>query len=65
MSEPVCVHIKALDPLSQAGLLASLRHRSELRMVEESVVDHRTVGLLAVERVDAAALQLLRTMRAS
>ncbi|MET8751662.1 DNA-binding response regulator, partial [Streptomyces sp. NPDC004667] len=65
MPEPISVHIKASDPLSQAGLVASIRHRPELRVVEESVVDHRTVGLLAVERVDAAALQLLRTMRAS
>ncbi|MFE3766856.1 response regulator transcription factor [Streptomyces sp. NPDC059104] len=65
MSEPICVHIKASDPLSQAGLVASIRHRAELRMVEEHLVDQQTVGLLAVERVDAAALQLLRTMRAS
>ncbi|MFD7084571.1 response regulator transcription factor [Streptomyces sp. NPDC059918] len=65
MSEAVCVHVKASDPISEAGLVASIRHRPELRVVEGRVADRRTVGLLAVERVDAGSLQLLRGMRSA
>lgn len=65
MAEPIRVHIKASDPLSETGLVASIRHRPELRVVSgDSVVDG-TVGVLAVERVDSGALQLLRALRAA
>ncbi|MFF3159375.1 response regulator transcription factor [Streptomyces sp. NPDC057910] len=62
MGEPICVHIKASDPLSETGLVASIGHRPELRVVEERSIDGRTVGLLAVECVDSSALQALRSM---
>ncbi|MEV6681606.1 response regulator transcription factor [Streptomyces erythrochromogenes] len=65
MAEPICVYIKASDPLSETGLVASMRNRPELRVVEERQVEQGAVGLLAVDRVDAAALQLLGSMRAS
>ena len=72
------VWVKALDPLSQFGLVHALRHRPEVvlitdaelaslqgRSVQPQLADQRTappvVALIAVDSLDTAAVQVLRS----
>ncbi|NUR95149.1 MAG: DNA-binding response regulator, partial [Kribbellaceae bacterium] len=53
------VWVKALDPLSQFGLVHTLGHRPEVRLVDEP--EAAAVVLVAVEALDGGAVQVLRT----
>ncbi|MFI7062968.1 LuxR C-terminal-related transcriptional regulator [Kribbella sp. NPDC050124] len=67
------VWVKALDPLSQFGLLHALRQRPEIALltdadlasVQAKSTDQRTappvVALIAVDSLDAAAMHVLRS----
>jgi DNA-binding NarL/FixJ family response regulator len=67
------VWVKALDPLSQFGLVHSLRQRPEVLLIgdaelaesRQAQTDQRTtppvVALIAVDSLDAGAVQVLRT----
>jgi DNA-binding NarL/FixJ family response regulator len=70
---PVPVWVKALDPLSQSGLVYALGQRPEIVLVSDAdlaafqqgrCADQRTslpaVALVAVDSLDAAAVQVLR-----
>ncbi len=64
--------VKALDPLSQFGLLHALRQRPEVALINDAELatlqaqqDQGTtppvVALIAVDALDAAAVQVLRS----
>ncbi|MFK4084486.1 LuxR C-terminal-related transcriptional regulator [Kribbella sp. NPDC020789] len=66
------VWVKALDPLSQFGLVHALRQRPEIALTSDAELaaltvqqDQRTappvVALIAVDALDAAAVQVLRS----
>lgn len=67
------VWVKALDPLSQFGLVHALRQRPEVALINETDLaalqsqspDQRTappaVALIAVDSLDTAAVQVLRS----
>jgi DNA-binding NarL/FixJ family response regulator len=69
----ILVWVKALDPLSQFGLVYALRQRPEIALVNETDLaalqsrptDQRTappaVALIAVDSLDAAAVQVVRS----
>lgn len=57
------VHVTATDPISLAGVVAALRPRPELRLVDEADIDSHTIGILVTERVDKRALDALRAVR--
>ncbi|MFJ9605768.1 response regulator transcription factor [Kitasatospora sp. NPDC101176] len=63
MSHVIPVYVQASDPISEAGLAASIRQRAEVRVVGQDLVCDETVGLLAAERIDEQALALLRAMK--
>ncbi|MFF0267326.1 LuxR C-terminal-related transcriptional regulator [Kribbella sp. NPDC004536] len=52
------VWVKALDPLSQFGLVYTLGHRPEVRLIDEP--EAATVALVAVDALDHGAVQVLR-----
>ncbi|HWD82775.1 MAG TPA: response regulator transcription factor [Kribbella sp.] len=52
------VWVKAPDPLSQFGLVYTLGHRPEVRLIDEP--EAAAVGLVAVDALDAGAVQVLR-----
>jgi len=73
LQQRIAVWVKALDPLSQFGLVHALRQRPEIALINESDLaalrDHPTdrhtapptVALIAVDALDAAAVQVLRS----
>ncbi|GAA1122685.1 response regulator transcription factor [Kribbella jejuensis] len=52
------VWVKALDPLSQFGLVYTLGHRPEVRLIDDP--EAAAVALVAVDALDGAAVQVLR-----
>jgi DNA-binding NarL/FixJ family response regulator len=67
----ISVWVKALDPLSQFGLVYALRQRPEIQLISDAELaelqarhDQRStppvVALVAVDSLDAAAVQVLR-----
>jgi DNA-binding NarL/FixJ family response regulator len=74
MQQRVPVWVKALDPLSQFGLVHALRQRPEIVLISDAELgelqqgqhtDQRTtppvVALIAVDSLDATAVQVLRS----
>jgi DNA-binding NarL/FixJ family response regulator len=71
--QPIPVWVKALDPLSQFGLVHALRQRPEIALLNETDLaalqsqstDQRTappaVALISVDSLDTAAIQALRS----
>ncbi|MGW7686138.1 helix-turn-helix domain-containing protein [Kribbella sp. NPDC054772] len=57
---PIPVWVKALDPLSQFGLMYALGERPEVSLVSDQRADPSAVALVAVDALDAAAVQVLR-----
>lgn len=52
--------VYAGDPVSQAGLVAQLRLRPELYVVEETDIDRAKVAVLSFDRLDEAAIAVIR-----
>lgn len=52
------VWVKALDPLSQFGLVHTLGHRTEVELIDEP--EAAIVALIAVDALDSVAVQVLR-----
>ncbi|WP_375425735.1 LuxR C-terminal-related transcriptional regulator [uncultured Friedmanniella sp.] len=61
MSAPVPTYVHARDPISQAGVVAQLRMRPEIRVVDS--VDQALVALLIADHVDDATTRELRGLR--
>ncbi|MFK0223797.1 response regulator transcription factor [Streptomyces vinaceus] len=63
MSNVMCVHVRASDPISEAGVVASLRDRAEVRVVDRSQLSSETVGVVASESLDGGAMQIMNSLR--
>jgi DNA-binding NarL/FixJ family response regulator len=63
MTGPVPVLLSAADPISRAGLTAALRCRPELTLVSEHDTEPPRVAIVAVDALDATALNVLRGLR--
>ncbi|MFK0238366.1 helix-turn-helix transcriptional regulator [Streptomyces vinaceus] len=63
MSHRVPVLVKALDTISEMGVIASLRSRPEVQLVSPEEADNDTVAVLVVETLDDAAAALSRSVR--
>ncbi|MGW5366568.1 response regulator transcription factor [Actinopolymorpha pittospori] len=67
MSERINVYIRALDPLSQAGVMHTLRHRPEVWLLtEEDLASERvadpSVALVVTENVDEETVKVLESV---
>lgn len=67
MSERINVYIRALDPLSQAGVMHTLRHRPEVWLLtEEDLATERvadpSVALVVTENVDEETVKVLESV---
>jgi DNA-binding NarL/FixJ family response regulator len=67
MSERINVYIRALDPLSQAGVMHTLRHRPEVCLLtEEDLAAERvadpSVALVVTENVDEETVKVLESV---
>ena len=65
-TDTVLVVLHATDAISRAGVAAALRTRPEVRISEGGELPdiRNTVALVVAERLDAAAIQLLRSLQA-
>jgi DNA-binding NarL/FixJ family response regulator len=61
MSSPVPTYVHGRDPISQAGVVAQLRMRPEIRVVDS--VDQALVAVVIADHVDEATTRELRGMR--
>jgi DNA-binding NarL/FixJ family response regulator len=67
MTERINVHIRALDPLSQAGVMHTLRHRPEVWLLtDEDLATERvadpSVALVVTENVDEETVKVLEAV---
>ena len=60
-STTVATHVHARDPISQAGVVAQLRMRPEIRVVETA--PQSAVAVMIADTVDEATTRELRAMR--
>jgi DNA-binding NarL/FixJ family response regulator len=58
----VPIHVRAEDPITQAGLITQLAYQPEVHLVDEALIDERTVGIVAAEVANEATLRLLRSL---
>ncbi len=69
MRDRIPVYVKALDPLSQAGVMHALRHRTEVRLVDGGDLasldasETTAVALVVAEYVDEDTVQVLRMVQ--
>ncbi|MEU9704473.1 response regulator transcription factor [Streptomyces sp. NPDC047981] len=59
----IFVHVKASDPISEAGIAAALKARGEIWITEEHQITPETVALIVADEMDEEALRLLRAVR--
>jgi DNA-binding NarL/FixJ family response regulator len=57
------VYIRTPDPISTAGLTASLRGRPDLEVVEAAGITPETVGMIAADELNENALEEIRQVR--
>ncbi len=61
MDSYISIYIHGHDPISQAGVVAQLRMRPEIRMVQHA--DQADVAVVITDQVDATTARELRAMR--
>ncbi|MFD8957683.1 response regulator transcription factor [Streptomyces anulatus] len=64
-TEPISVCVRAADPLSQAGVVAQLRPRPEVRLLSDQDSDARVLVLVADSVDDDLRVQLRHIQRTS
>ncbi len=64
MDSRISVYIYAHDPITQSGLAAQLRGRSEFDLMEGALDAPPKVAVLAIDTADEVALQVMRGLRA-
>ncbi|HEX2851025.1 MAG TPA: response regulator transcription factor [Acidimicrobiales bacterium] len=62
MSERIRVFVYAHDPISQAGLAAQLRTRSDVQVVDDDV-DHAEVAVVVADEVDEETTRVVRAIQ--
>jgi DNA-binding NarL/FixJ family response regulator len=63
MSSRIPVFVYAEDPVSQAGIAAALRARTEVVVVDDGDVDAALVAVVVVDRVDDDAVRVMRAIQ--
>ncbi|MEU9663916.1 helix-turn-helix transcriptional regulator [Streptomyces chartreusis] len=63
MTERINVHVKASDPISEAGVKAALRNRAEVWVEDDVRVSSETISVVVSQGIDDEALRLLRHAR--
>lgn len=63
MAERLPVYVYADDPFSGAGMVAHLRSRPEVRVVEDCDIDRAAVALVVVDEVDDEVTRVLRAIQ--
>ena len=61
MNHPVSTYVHGRDPISQAGVIAQLRMRPEIRIVDS--VDQASVAVVIADQVDDFTTRELRAIR--
>jgi DNA-binding NarL/FixJ family response regulator len=61
----IAVHVHADDPVSRSGVVAQLRARPEVHMVEGEDADRAEVAIVVADEVDESALRAVRNLRRS
>jgi DNA-binding NarL/FixJ family response regulator len=62
-TDRIPVAVCADDPLSRAGLLAHLRHRHEVRLLQEDEAAEGTVAIVVGDEINEDLLRVIRVMR--
>jgi len=62
VSERIPVYVFGADPVSQAGVAAQLRTRSELRVVAEVDLDQARVAVVVADAVDDATVRVVTAL---
>lgn len=65
IADRIIVHLRAQDPISQAGVASHLRTRPEVRLVDREGPEAPQVVVVVVDAVDESVLGLLRQVRRS
>jgi DNA-binding NarL/FixJ family response regulator len=63
MHERIKVVVYASDPISQAGMEAQLRGRSEIDLLEGSAVDSAAVALVTADGIDDRTIRVVRALQ--
>lgn len=63
MFNPIPVFVYAHDPLTQAGLTAELRGRTEVAVVAELSLDHAAVAVVAADDMDDPTVSTVRAIQ--
>lgn len=56
----VSVHVDAWDPILKAGVVSHLRHRPEVRMLDDGDAEEAEVTVVVVDAVDERTVQMLK-----
>lgn len=62
-SQRIATYVYAKDPVSQAGLLAQLRPRPEVDLVEDERIDAAAVALIVADEVDEETVRVIRAVQ--
>ncbi|MCB5164608.1 response regulator transcription factor [Streptomyces bambusae] len=63
MSKRISVFVHALDSISELGVIAALRIRPEVHIVDRQDAEADTVAVLVVDEIDDAAIALVKSTR--
>lgn len=63
MIDRISVAVRALDPISQAGIASQLRGRPEVQVVDDDSAEPTTVAIVVVDRVDEQAVHSIRSLQ--
>jgi DNA-binding NarL/FixJ family response regulator len=63
MTHPITVHVRGMDPISQAGVLSQLRMCPEVRVVDDRSPVGAAVAVVVADQVDAATTTVLHEVR--
>ncbi|MFI2458235.1 LuxR C-terminal-related transcriptional regulator [Streptomyces sp. NPDC019539] len=62
-TDRIYVHVKTSDPISEAGIIAALKARAQVWIIDEDQLSRETVALIVSHEIDEEALQLLNYVR--
>ncbi len=62
MPAAIPTYVHAGDPISEAGVCAQLRHRPEVKLVEEMALDEAVVALVVADKLDDDTTRVVRAL---
>ncbi|MFI8106592.1 response regulator transcription factor [Streptomyces sp. NPDC086023] len=63
MSKRITVFVQALDSISELGVIAALRIRPEVHIVDRQDADAEAIAVLVVDEIDDDAISLIKATR--